>query len=245
MLISLRDVIYVSAARLPRLEAYPSPNTALLTHGDVGAEGEFAPWWYVQMADEQIDSERRHPTDERVTVRGQVDAWLNELFPGAASNAEAVSRTSLTRLDLRMGRGDEWRRPVNIGYGLSYAFPVLVALIVAKKGQLIIVDSPEAHLHPRAQSIMGRLLAHMASTGVQILVETHSDHILSGIRLGVRDQLIAAEDVVLHFFRGQDSEGSEVRIVSPRLDTRGSIELWPEGFFDQAEKDLSELAGWT
>jgi predicted ATPase len=136
----------------------------------------------------------------------------------------------------------EWRRPANVGFGLSYVFPILVALLVAQEEQIVVIDSPEAHLHPSAQSQMGQLLAHFAAAGVQILVETHSDHLLNGVRLAVKDKVLGHEGAQIHFFTGATEESHGV--ISPSLDADGSVSEWPAGFFDQADKDLSRLTGW-
>jgi CRISPR-associated Cas5-like protein len=165
------------------------------------------------------------------------------LFPGARTNVQNVVATSQMHLEFRLAELGSWRRPSNIGYGLTYAFPILVALLAADPDQVIVIDSPESHLHPSAQSQMGRILAMLASAGVQIVVETHSDHLLNGVRLAVREGMLVPEDLRIHFFKGPDGNGHGV--TTPRVGAGGEIYEWPEGFFDQAEKDLSRLAGWS
>lgn len=242
---AVRSTIYLSSARNVGAELYPSPQREAFVPLDVGPSGEFAPWWYVQIADDEISPERRHPTEERITIRGQIDAWLNELFPGVSANVEAVAKTSLSRLEFRIGKSSDWHRPTNTGFGLSYVFPLLVALTTMSPGQVIIVESPEAHLHPRAQSRMGEILARFAGSGLQILIESHSDHILSGIRMGVRKRLLKSQDCAIHFFQGENSINGHVGIVSPSVDENGQLDSWPDGFFDQFEKDLNVLTGWN
>lgn len=241
---NVRDAIVLGASRTGSIEAFPHPDDPDLTVGDVGLRGEFAPFWYVESADAEVDPARRRPGDETETVRGQVDAWLSSLFPGATANAEALKDVALYRSTFRMARGDSALRPANVGYGLSYAFPLLVALLTARRDAILILDSPEAHLHPRAQSAMGRLIARMAAAGLRIFVETHSDHLLSGIRLGVREGLLAHDRAIVHFFRSPAGENGNPDIATLRLDREGAISGWPEGFFDQAEHDLAILSGW-
>jgi predicted ATPase len=89
---------------------------------------------------------------------------------------------------------------------------------------------------------MGRMLARFAASGIQLLVETHSDHVLNGVRLSVRDRLLEPKDVAVHFFSGVTQAGNGVN--SMHLDERGSVDFWPAGFFDQSETDLTRLAGW-
>jgi predicted ATPase len=89
---------------------------------------------------------------------------------------------------------------------------------------------------------MGRILAHFAAAGVQILVETHSDHLLNGARLSVKERALSNHALQVHFFTGVTTAGHGV--ISPSVDADGRVDEWPDGFFDQSEKDLSRLVGW-
>ena len=238
---AIRGAVFISAARALQLDTFPVPKMPFHTEGDVGATGEYAPYWYLEYADEEVDEARRHPGDSGETVRTQMDAWLNELFPGARASADRLTPDSPIRLTFSLSKSSPWAHPANVGYGLSYAFPMLVAVLTRARDSIIVVDSAEAHLHPRAQSAVGRLLGQMAGAGLQIFVETHSDHLLNGIRLAVRDGLVKADDVALHFF-GQGGEAGKVTTLA--LDRNGAVSDWPEGFFDQAENDLAILSGW-
>jgi predicted ATPase len=119
----------------------------------------------------------------------------------------------------------------------------LVAILSAQPNALILLENPEAHLHPKGQSKMGRLLALAANCGIQIIVETHSDHLLNGIRVAVCEELTKADDVKLYYFRRhlEDENNIITKVVSPRLYQDGGIDLWPDGFFDQSEHDLMNL----
>ncbi len=242
----LRAIVFLSAVRPGTADVFPSPEALVPVHADVGIEGEFAPWWFQQRLDEKIDYNRCHPSDEAPNLRRQFNAWAGQLFPGAEGNATMIEKTNLVRLELRIGSIGDFRRPANIGYGLTYAFPVIIAGLLAKKGQILIIDSPEAHLHPMGQSQMGRFLVQVAASGVQVLVESHSDHVLNGVRLAVRDNVIEPEKVAIHFFTvAGHADERPPRVISPLIDRFGNLSEWPAGFFDQSEKDLAKLAGWT
>ena len=130
-------------------------------------------------------------------------------------------------------------RPTNVGFGLTYTLPVLVALLSSRQGGLVIIENPEAHLHPKGQVALGELLARVANAGVQVIVETHSDHVLNGIRVAVAKGLTLPQDVQIHFFtRTRDSRHD---VVTPVLDTSGRLDYWPEDFFDQWNKSLEAL----
>ncbi|WP_420714869.1 AAA family ATPase [Roseateles sp. SL47] len=241
---TLSGVSFVGAVRGMLADAYPIPDADHQGWADVGVDGRFAAFWYARRADDELVAARRCPGEATATsLRQHANAWFATLFPGAQIHARLDPDFAGVHLQFRTSDTGEWRRPSNVGYGLSYAFPVLVALLTAAPGQLVVVDSPEAHLHPKAQSAMGHMLAAFAAAGVQIVVETHSDHLLNGIRLAVKEGVLAPPDrLTTHFFTGATAQGHGV--ISPVIDRKGNLSDWPTGFFDQAERDLATLAGW-
>jgi predicted ATPase len=243
LIASLEHLVYLSAVRKGAVEAFPAPDRPGVDVHDVAMDGRFASYWYHHFADNEVEAAKRCPGEPADTFRKQVDAWLGCLAPGASANVVAVPAASAYALQFRLSEIGEWRRPANVGYGLTYAFPIIVALLAAKPGGVVIIDSPEAHLHPRAQSQMGKMLATFAAAGVQVIVETHSDHVLNGVRIAVRDKVIDPGQTSLLFFSGISDAGHGV--TTPRLDREGRIDEWPEGFFDQSEKDVAHLAGWV
>jgi predicted ATPase len=241
----LRNTIHISATRSGTLDVFPSPDDISPIFADVGECGQFAPWWFDKYCDDDIPAEKMHPDEKSAVLRRQFIAWANEIFPGSEANTESIDRTPLVRLELRIGLQDQWKRPANIGYGLTYVFPILVAGLLAKKGQVLIIDSPEAHLHPMGQSKIGYFLAVIAAAGVQVIIETHSDHILNGVRLAVSKNSILNSEVAIHFFSpSQSVSDNSPTVISPLIDRRGNLSEWPDGFFDQSDKDLSTLSGW-
>jgi predicted ATPase len=241
----IADTVYISAIRSGAEDSYPIPTAPEPILADVGVCGEFSAWWLEQMADEEVDPERRHPAEPALTLRRQFNAWAGTLFPGAQVNATRIPNTQLIQLSWRNHETDSWRRPSNIGYGLTYALPILVAALIARKGQVLVIDSPEAHLHPMGQSNMGRFLAMIAAAGVQVIIETHSDHVLNGVRRAVFDGKLVPADAAIHFFNARPrAPDDQAHVMSPQMDAKGNLSEWPAGFFDQAETDLSILAGW-
>ena len=237
----LEQLVHLSAVRSGPLDSFPIPDRLDRRSADVGIDGRYASYWYHELADSEVSPDKCVSGDEGATFRRQIDAWLNRLAPGANVNVQAIPVASELALQFRLSGTGEWRRPANVGYGLTYAFPILVALLAARDGDVIVIDSPEAHLHPQAQSRMGTMLAAFAAAGIQLLVETHSDHVLNGARLAVRDGVAASEDVSLLFFSGATS--GDHGVTSPRIDGNGRIDEWPDGFFDQVDKDVSRLIG--
>jgi predicted ATPase len=138
-------------------------------------------------------------------------------------------------------RSNEYRS-TSVGFGITYVLPVLIAALSARAGSILIVENPEAHLHPRGQARMGELLARVASTGVQVIVETHSDHVLNGIRLAVHGRMFDPERIAMHFFsRRREAGRTRSRFESPTIDKDGRLDRWPDGFFDEWDKSLERL----
>ena len=129
---------------------------------------------------------------------------------------------------------------------MTQVLPVVVAALSASKDDLLLIENPEVHLHPAGQAVMGAFLAKVAVAGVQVILETHSDHVLNGIRRAVKDGVLLPEDVALHFFRLRREEESDgaAQVQTPILDRDGNVDTWPEGFFDQFDKDMDYFADW-
>lgn len=120
----------------------------------------------------------------------------------------------------------------DVGFGVSQTLPVLVALHVATPGQIVYLEQPEVHLHPKAQSLMAQVLAEAANRGVRVIVETHSSLLLLGIQTLVAEGRLAPEKVKLHWFTRRDDGGTEVTAAD--LDEAGAFGEWPEDFAEVA-----------
>jgi predicted ATPase len=181
------------------------------------------------------------PEEKSLALKDQVEAWMGEISPG--TRIRMKSNPDMDLINLQCGYGDSNPyRGTNVGFGITYTLPIIVAVLASKPDTLILVENPEAHLHPRGQAKMGELLALAASCGVQVVIETHSDHVLNGIRLAVHGGKLKPEDVQLHYFQRQEKQGQAVtQVVSPRIDRNGRIDKWPDGFFDEWEKNLITL----
>lgn len=109
-----------------------------------------------------------------------------------------------------------------------------------KNGMLLVLENPEAHLHPQGQTAMGRMIALAAASGVQIVLETHSEHVMDGVRIAVKEGFIKNCDVKFHYL--SKNKNGTTKIETPNLDENGKLDFWPEGFFDQTLKNRSILA---
>ncbi|MBF0110451.1 MAG: DUF3696 domain-containing protein [Magnetococcales bacterium] len=180
--------------------------------------------------------------DEPTTLSHQVRARMKTFFPGFELDIIRIPGVNHVSLGLRTSTDTPYHKPVHEGFGLSQVFPIVVAALLATKDDLLLIENPEVHLHPSGQGRMGQFLADVAGAGVQVFVETHSDHILNGIRRAVRGKRLRPEQVSLYFFNPRTE--SSPQVINPLLDQFGNIDSWPERFFDQFDKDANHFAGW-
>jgi predicted ATPase len=121
----------------------------------------------------------------------------------------------------------------------SRAWPIVAAVLASSPGSLLLLEHPETRLHSQTQVKLGELFSLAASAGIQVVLETHSDHLLNGIRLAVHGGRLAPDDVQINFL-SLNSRGL-TEVVSPHIDRNGRIDLYPEGFFDVWSKSLNGL----
>ncbi|WKV71350.1 DUF3696 domain-containing protein [Streptomyces sp. PCS3-D2] len=238
---------YLKADRITPATTYPRSHHQAIGRGFLGSRGEHAVNFLRHHAQDVVPDGHplRHPDARGHTLLDQVVAWMQELCPGVNLEASEIPGIDSVRLSFGFGGtagldSTRRRRPTNVGFGLTYALPIVVACLTAGPGSLILLENPEAHLHPRGQSRMASLIAAAASAGAQLIVETHSDHVLDGTRLAVKQGRLAATDTAVHFFRGN---GAGVEIITPTVAEDGSLSEWPEGFFDESEITLDQLLG--
>lgn len=171
---------------------------------------------------------------------------MNQLFPELNLELCPIMSSKTIEIGLRSSLNKNRIQPINVGSGMMQVLPIVVAALCTSPRDVIMIEYPEMLLHASGQALMGMFLAEVASAGVQVLVETHSDHVLSGIRRAVKDRILSAEDAALYFFRPRTNVDFDLIPQVERLliDLNGNIDRWPEGFFDQLDKDMHYFAGW-
>ena len=141
-----------------------------------------------------------------------------------------------TQVEVRVGRlknkgnnqSTDMVSIADVGFGLSQTLPVVVALLVAEPEQLVYLEQPEIHLHPRAQANLAQLLVDAANRGVRVIVETHSELLIRRVQSLIAEDKIVAEKVKLHWF-SQDDNGF-TKVTTAELDETGAFGDWPEDF---------------
>jgi predicted ATPase len=161
----------------------------------------------------------------------------------------ATRAVSDTQVEVKVGRLPHARQGgahdlvsiADVGIGVSQVLPVLVALRAAQAGQLVYLEQPEIHLHPRAQGVLSSVLAAAVSRGVRIVVETHSAHLLLGVQTCVAEGKLLPEAVKLHWFERSPEDGT-TQIIGADLNENGAFGDWPVDFTDvEFEADSAYL----
>jgi len=244
--INFSKIHYVSADRVgPKLYYI---DKSLKDFHSVGSSGEDTVNVLFHAADEFVGQKFLdnlnhffHIAAEEVpkTVGLQAQFWLGQLFGGAKYDIKRVDEANLLTFSISPDGSFNYFKPTNVGYGYTYLLPIIVAGLTAKAGDLLIVENPEAHLHPFAQSVIAKFLTLVSMNDVQVIIESHSEHILNGLRIPVYNGIVKNEHLnVLYFDRSVEKYFKPILI-----DDKGGIADWPPDFFDQATRDLNYLFG--
>jgi predicted ATPase len=235
---------YLAADRIVPAVTYPKTHEAVVQDRFLGVHGENSAN-YLRIHGDQptICVNTRNPTAAGSDLLSQANAWLDVLSPGTVLSVADVPGTDFVRFSYQQ-RGPQVRseshRATNVGFGLTYSLPIVLATLDAAPGALLLIENPEAHLHPHGQAIMGRLCALAAAGGAQVVVETHSDHVLNAVRLAVKRQELPHGDVVMHFL-SREQNALDPHVVTLDIAADGMMPQWPAGFFDEWDRAVDEL----
>ena len=189
----------------------------------------------------KIEDERRFGDSKANFLIDQVNYWLGFTMEGVKVRVETSANTLTAQiLIVNQFTASDPTLSTNLGFGISYILPIIATGLIAKKGSFFIVENPEAHLHPSAQSRIGRFLAMVASSGVNVIIETHSDHVINGIQIAVAEKKIDSGSVTINFFSHTENNiQPDVQPIS--ITEKGELSDWPSGFFDQTQIDFAYL----
>lgn len=219
----LKSVVYISAGRLGpvndvlRNDSLPSNN--------IGTRGE------------NLLNALSHQTPDFVA---HVSSCISKILGGGSV---MIRDNTATRLELMLNSRDDnpLFHPVNVGFGYSYVLPVIVGTLLADNGSVVIIENPEAHLHPRAQSrIMEFLIDQSIRKDLQLIIETHSDHVVNGMRISMKKGLLNTDESIVQHFAYTDQISSPV-ITRITCDAKGNLSDYPEDFQDEWTAQMMEL----
>lgn len=198
------------------------------TASDVGFKGEFAPY----LIKESIEKESLKK------IFNNINFWLNKF--------EMAKTTKIRRYEEIQEylsiECEEFFSGLNVnlidmGVGTSQVLPIIIEGFFIQKNSLLLIEQPEIHLHPKAQTILGDLFVDLANSNKIMIIETHSEHLIQRIQRRIAEGIISHEDVVFYYVT-MDKDGSTIQKLD--LDEDGFIIDLPDGFFDEDYKESYE-----
>jgi predicted ATPase len=164
--------------------------------------------------------------------------WLKEINLAHGLSIRALG--SSARYELLVETDGQASNLKDVGVGVSQVLPVIVAALFAQPGHIVIVEEPESHLHPLAQSKLAELLAQVSKgRNVQFIVETHSEHLFRRMQTLIAREEVFVTDAAMYFV---ERDGKAARLRTLEMDDFGRLKNWPEGFFGDALGETREQA---
>ena len=240
-----KDFVFLNAERLSPSTTYKMSYDQVVNYHAVGIHGELAPHFLSMYGDKIIVPKALClETANSNKLIDQVQEWMRLISPGVNIATEEFSQ--IDKVIISYGFQTETIstdrfRPTNVGFGISYILPVIITCLSGIY-KLIIIENPEAHLHPKGQAKMAELMARCATTGVQLFIETHSDHIVNGLRVAVKNELILPKQVGINYFTKKINNGDNYTINTPiKIGINGELNNYPQDFIDEWENQLMKL----
>lgn len=227
---------YLNAERIgPRLHTGFGESEILIS-----SDGQNAAY-LVEIADqnEYLISSNLLNDEEPKKFSYQVEKYIAAIMGNVRLKYDTDYDSTFIRTMLQTDAADHPVTQPLTGFGYSYAFPIVVAGLLCScfPNMVLLVENPEAHLHPHAQSNIGKFLALLTGCGIQVIIETHSEHIIDGARIQFAYE--QKTDRMRVYFFSYDKQGTFVEQIE--VTAKGELTSWPRGFFDQKQTDLREL----
>lgn len=227
-------IYYLSSSRIGHKDIYEKNYSKIYKFGLLG---EYCLYYFEKHKDLVVDKELINSNTSN-TLESQVNYWL-EYIIGSEITTEDIKETDKIKANYKIGNRNI--RTKNVGSGISYLVSIIIMCLSIKEGDTIIIENPEIHLHPRAQSNLTDFLVFIANTNRQLIIETHSDHIFNGIRVAVSRNELKKNDYSINFF--SLDERNCTRIDNIEISKRGRIIDSLPGLFDQFEIDIDKMLG--
>lgn len=245
---------YISAARLGPLESYPKDDAVVDIHNQISVKegkAEYFIHYLNQKRNIDVLEELCHPQTQSKDLFTQTTAWEKEISDNVNVIVQDIGNLGYElkyqfNTSSKLGKTNEFKA-TNVGFGLTYAMPIIVAILAAPKGSILFIENPEAHLHPGSQAKLAELISLAAQAGIQIILETHSDHIINGVLVQMKRKEtenigISKDNIsIYHFTRNDENHISIPTKIT--IEEGGRIIYAPKGFFDQFTIDRKYLMG--
>lgn len=232
------NLFYISANRIGQeeLALYDENNK-------FGTNGKYVFSYFEQNKSNLIDESLIIKEADSYTLDSQVAYWLNYIL-GINLRINTVKITASQVKVSYSSEGLENISPFNLGAGNSYLAKIVIMALSCKKGNILIIENPEIHLHPKAQAKFGDFIAFISSKNIQIILETHSEHIINKTRFNIFKKNLSSADTVIHYKPTYKDEFINLYINENGhfIDIKEKKEVeFPLGFFDSTLDELLEM----
>lgn len=234
---------YLSAEHLGPQKQYSVENWKKNGVAKLGTAGEFAVPFLAMEGDKiKVSDKMCHPKGKTNHLIDQVSAWMSEISPGIKLNAQLLPLIEKAKLEISYS-GDrlisEPFLPVNVGFGIPYVLPLITELLISDDKTLLLIENPESHLHPKGQTAIAQLIALASENGCQIICESHSDHVINGVRVAAKHGVISHRNIEIAFFSKNENQESKVDHIF--VDKNGNLSDYQPGLLDEWGILMAEL----
>jgi predicted ATPase len=176
----------------------------------------------------------------KLSLEQRVASWLKNLGLIHSFSVEPVAKdSSIYQVRVQKTPSSAKVLITDVGFGVSQILPVLVLCYYAPEGSIILLEQPEIHLHPSVQSGLADVFIDAAKNrNVQIVVESHSEHLLRRLQRRIAEETIVPEKTALYFCEA-DNEGSSLNPLN--VDLFGNITNWPDSFFGDEFREMAAI----
>lgn len=234
----LKELLSCKLLYLPAMRNADNATTNINMNPDenpLGRNGEYVIDYLYNHKDSLLP-DTVYADDTSRTLLGQVNLWLNRL-------TGYTIKISLDGSEYKVryvGVGGKELHPRHIGTGVSFITGVIIVCLASTiDGGFVIIENPEIHLHPAAQADLIDFISLVSTTDVQLMIETHSDHLFNGIRRLLHKRKLKIDDVFVYNFKRIDNGTSSIRKIT--LSQEGGIVDYEPDLFEQFDKDLDDI----
>ncbi|HAQ51440.1 MAG TPA: hypothetical protein DCR12_01585 [Lachnospiraceae bacterium] len=231
---SRKMVQYLSCQRIGPMSAYEKDMTI---NDEIGINGEYA-ISYLNIHGNNRLEEKICKDKSNQTLMGQVNWWLKRIT-GTEIVTEDMVGTDYVKAAYNNGDIKNLR-PNNVGAGISYLISILIMCLASDKNAILVIENPEIHLHPAAQAKVCEFLYFIGYNGRQIFVESHSDHIFNGFRVGIAQNNMDNNLINISFMY---LENVFTRYIKVKIGKYGRVENQRKDLFDQFDIDMRKMIG--
>ena len=238
-LVGAYKVTYLSAERVGVQNTY---ELNIRNPWDIGNKGQYVYSYLSYFGQEELAESGFlcRPEEIGMSMNNQVNYWMDYLL-GFQIQVDAVPNVDQVVVTYSNSQNNRYYRAINVGTGVTYISALIIAALSCKVGDTLIVENPEIHLHPRAQSRMMEFIAYLCDRGLQVILETHSDHIYNGMRKCIKNKLLDREKIAAYYFELDERMQTKIHYIA--FNEQGAEKNHPYGMFDQFDDDLDELIG--